>query len=184
MSETYISVDIEADGPIPGLNSMLSLGAAAFDKLGNLISTFSANILPLIDAEEDPDTMKWWSTQPAAWAALQKDRKHAVDAMREFVEWQKQFGDRKVFIAWPLSFEAMFVGWYLQMFAGAHPFSFKWADIDSYAAGVLKIDIGDTRGDYMPRTWAVDDPHTHVAVEDAIQQGRIFMKIVRQVRGE
>jgi hypothetical protein len=28
--EIYISTDIEADGPIPGPNSMLSFGSAAF----------------------------------------------------------------------------------------------------------------------------------------------------------
>ena len=33
--ECYVSVDIEADGPIPGAHSMLRLGAAAFDAEGN-----------------------------------------------------------------------------------------------------------------------------------------------------
>ena len=32
--ERYISVDIEADGPVPGLHSMLSLGAVAAQRLG------------------------------------------------------------------------------------------------------------------------------------------------------
>jgi hypothetical protein len=31
MQEIYISTDIEADGPIPGPHSMLSIGAAASD---------------------------------------------------------------------------------------------------------------------------------------------------------
>ena len=37
--ECYVSIDIEADGPIPGTYSMLSLGAAAFDSEGNLHDT-------------------------------------------------------------------------------------------------------------------------------------------------
>ena len=41
--EYYVSIDIEADGPAPGLNSMLSLGAAAFTADGALVDTFSAN---------------------------------------------------------------------------------------------------------------------------------------------
>jgi hypothetical protein len=28
--EIYVSTDIEADGPIPGMNSMLSFGSAAY----------------------------------------------------------------------------------------------------------------------------------------------------------
>lgn len=47
MTETYISVDIEIDGPVPYNNSMLSLGAAAFHPDGNLISVFSNNIMPI-----------------------------------------------------------------------------------------------------------------------------------------
>lgn len=30
MSEIYVSTDVEADGPIPGPHSMLSLGSAAY----------------------------------------------------------------------------------------------------------------------------------------------------------
>ena len=45
--ECYVSIDIEADGPAPGLNSMLSLGAAAFTSDGALAQTFSVNLEPL-----------------------------------------------------------------------------------------------------------------------------------------
>lgn len=42
--ELYYSVDVEADGPIPGKNSMLSFGCAVFTAKGNLIDTYSANL--------------------------------------------------------------------------------------------------------------------------------------------
>ena len=42
--ECYVSIDIEADGPVPGLHSMLSLGAAAFTSEGVLGDTFSVNL--------------------------------------------------------------------------------------------------------------------------------------------
>ena len=58
--ECYVSIDIEADGPAPGLNSMLSLGAAAFISEGAVMDTFSANL----DAREDPKTTHWWAKQP------------------------------------------------------------------------------------------------------------------------
>ena len=67
--ECYVSIDIEADGPAPGLNSMLSLGAAAFAGDGTLADTFSANLETLPEAREDPKTMRWWAKQPEAWAA-------------------------------------------------------------------------------------------------------------------
>ena len=55
--EYYVSIDIEADGPAPGLNSMLSLGAAAFTADGALVDTFSANLEALPDAREDARSM-------------------------------------------------------------------------------------------------------------------------------
>ena len=177
--ETYISVDIETDGPIPGDFSMLSLGAAAFDADGNLISTFAQNINQLPEASQDPDTMKWWSTQPKAWQALQSNVVNPVTAMKSFHEWQSQYTN-PVFIAWPLSFEAMFLGHYLWKFAGAHPFSYRWVDMRSYAAGTLKCNISSASQQNFPKHWSVDDPHTHVAFEDAIEQGRIFMKMVKE----
>ncbi len=42
--EIYVSTDIETDGPIPGPNSMLSFGSAAFTAEGRLLSTFEANL--------------------------------------------------------------------------------------------------------------------------------------------
>jgi hypothetical protein len=45
MKEIYVSDDIDTDGPIPGPNSMLSFGAAAFSDDGKLFDTHSANLL-------------------------------------------------------------------------------------------------------------------------------------------
>ena len=53
----YVSIDIEADGPIPGVHSMLSLGAAAFDSEENPQSTWSANLEQLPEATEHPRGM-------------------------------------------------------------------------------------------------------------------------------
>ena len=56
--ECYVSVDVETDGPIPGVHSMLSLGAAAFDAEWSPRGTWSANLEPLPEAAEDPRTMR------------------------------------------------------------------------------------------------------------------------------
>ena len=64
MNEIYVSVDIEADGPIPGDYSLLALGSAAYDDCGKLVSTFTANLAPLDGAKQDPDTMEVLESQP------------------------------------------------------------------------------------------------------------------------
>ncbi|HYF07503.1 MAG TPA: DNA polymerase III subunit epsilon, partial [Acetobacteraceae bacterium] len=89
MPELYISTDIESDGPIPGVNSMLSFASAAFLPDKTLVSTFSANLTLLEGAQGDPKTMQWWSTQPDAWAATRKDARHPSVVMPEYVNWIK-----------------------------------------------------------------------------------------------
>jgi ribonucleotide reductase alpha subunit len=54
--ETYVSTDIEADGPIPGGNSMLSVGSAAYTAAKELLGTFMANLETLPAAVADPKT--------------------------------------------------------------------------------------------------------------------------------
>ena len=85
--ECYVSIDIEADGPAPGLNSMLSLGAAAFIGDGTLADTFSANLEALPEAREDPKTMRWWAKQPETWAACRTQIQDPGQAMRSFNTW-------------------------------------------------------------------------------------------------
>jgi len=55
--EIYVSTDIEADGPVPGLNSMLSFASAAYLPDKQLVATFSANLELLPGATSDPQTM-------------------------------------------------------------------------------------------------------------------------------
>ena len=43
---TYVVIDAEFDGPLPGINSMISLGAVAINKNGDTLGDFEINILP------------------------------------------------------------------------------------------------------------------------------------------
>ncbi len=84
----YISVDIEADGPIPGDNSMLSIGAAAFEESGEPVGTipiFSINLAPLPKAVQDVDTMKFWLRNAAAWNASRENTVLPYTAMLRLV---------------------------------------------------------------------------------------------------
>jgi len=62
----FVSVDIKADGRIPGRNSMLSFGSAAFTEDKALVAVVAANLETLPGAEGDPETMAWWKRQPEA----------------------------------------------------------------------------------------------------------------------
>ena len=47
---------------------------------------------------------------------------------------------------------------------------------------VLKTTYRDSTKKQMPRAWFDDLPHTHVALDDAIEQGALFCNILRIVR--
>lgn len=178
MAEIYVSTDIEADGPIPGPNSMLSFASAAFRADKALVGTFEANLVTLPDAEGDPKTMAWWTTQPEAWAACRRDQRDPATAMPEYVAWLKSLPGKPVFVAYPAAYDFMFVYWYMIKFAGESPFSHSALDIKTYAMAVLGTDYRDSTKRNMPREWFDDAPHTHVALDDAKGQGALFCNML------
>src|SRR3954454_22839381 len=117
MAEIYVSTDVEADGPIPGPNSMLSFGSAAYTSDKRLVGTFAANLHTLPGASGDPQTMAWWSTQPEAWEASRQGLQDPAEVMPAYVGWLKGLPGRPVFVAYPAAYDFLFVYWYLMRFA-------------------------------------------------------------------
>lgn len=183
-NEIYFSVDIEADGPIPGEYSMLSLGAAAFNQRGKLLDTFSVNLDFLDGAKQDEDTMNWWSKNQEAWENCRIGTIDPKVAMVEFTKWvndiSKDNNSRPVFVGYPAGFDFLFVYWYLIKFVGESPFSFSALDIKTYAMSVLKCKFRESTKRNFPKRWFSKKKHTHVAVDDAIEQGEMFMNILRE----
>jgi hypothetical protein len=182
MSEIYISTDVESDGPIPGPHSMLSFGSAAYTADKQLLSTFSANLHTLPGAEPDPKTAAWWKTQPEAWAACRTDLQDPAHAMKSYMAWLKGLPARPVFVAYPAGFDFLFVYWYLMRFAGESPFSHSALDVKSFAMAMLRLDYRDSTKRAMPRRWFDRLPHTHVALDDAIEQGALFCNMLAENR--
>ncbi len=182
LTDIYISTDVDADGPIPGVYSMLSLGAAAFTLDKGLVGTFSVNLETLPDATAHEDTMDWWSTQPEAWSACREDLHHPLFAMKSYVAWVKNFSQKPVFVAYPVGFDFTFVYWYMIRFVGESPFRHSAIDIRSYAMGMLnKKEYRKSTKRYMPKRWfSADTPHTHKALDDAIEQGVLFCNMLTE----
>ncbi|WP_434339544.1 hypothetical protein [Motilimonas cestriensis] len=178
--EIYVSTDIEADGPIPGPHSMLSFASAAYTADKQLVSTFSANLETLPNSEAHPDTQAWWDKNPEAWQACRQNCQQPEQAMKDYVSWLKQLPGKPVFVGYPAAYDFMFVYWYLIRFTGESPFSHSALDIKSYAMAVLKTEFRETAKRKMPKHWFDELPHTHVALDDAIEQGALFCNILQQ----
>ena len=182
--EIYVSTDIESDGPIPGPHSMLSFASAAFLPDKTMLGTFSANLELLPDASGHPDTMAWWATQPEAWAASRTNLEAPEAAMQRYLAWLLALPGKPVFVAYPVAFDFMFVCWYLQRFTGQNPFSHSALDVKTLAMVMLRRDYRDSTKRHFPRRWFDDVPHTHVALDDAIEQGLMFCNMLAELRAQ
>jgi hypothetical protein len=182
--EIFVSTDVETDGPIPGVYSMLSFASAAYLPDKQLIGTFSVNLETLPEAITDPETMTWWQTQPEAWLACRANLEKPETALQNYLTWLKALPGAPVFVAYPAAFDFLFVYWYLIRFTGESPFSYSALDIKTYAMALLKKPYRETVKRNMPKRWFDDFPHTHLALEDAIEQGALFCNMLAENRGE
>lgn len=191
--ELYFSLDIEADGPIPGENSMLSYGLAAFNPRNDTpVATHDMNLWLLPDANPDKGTMEFWNASDknkAAYAATRKDAIAPDDAMRITARWIERTcqenGDAKpVCVGYPASFDFMFLYWYFMKFMRSCPFGFQALDIKTLGMTAMPNFKGYKRAtkSNFPRRWFPEDaPHTHHALDDAIEQGIIFVRIFNEI---
>jgi hypothetical protein len=180
--EVYVSTDVETDGPIPGRYSMLSLASAAFTAGGELVGTFTANLELLPGATGHDKTMAWWATQQAAWDACRAGARAPKAVMHEYASWVNGLPGKPVFVAYPAGFDFMFVYWYLIEFTGDSPFSHSALDMKTMAMALLGTPYRDSTKRAFPRHWSSERPHTHVALDDALEQGEVFVKMLADIK--
>lgn len=180
--EIYVSTDVEADGPIPGPHSMLSFASAAYLGDKTLVATFTRNLETLPGAAAHPATAAFWETQPDAWAACRSDLVDPARAMGDYLQWLRALPGRPVFVGYPAAYDFLFVYWYLMRFVGESPFSHSALDIKTFAMCLLGLGYRDSTKRNLPRRWFDHLPHTHVALDDAIEQGAMFCNMLREAR--
>eukprot|EP01121_Diplochlamys_sp_Union-15-3_P012315 TRINITY_DN3676_c0_g1_i3.p1 TRINITY_DN3676_c0_g1~~TRINITY_DN3676_c0_g1_i3.p1 ORF type:complete len:132 (-),score=24.43 TRINITY_DN3676_c0_g1_i3:73-468(-) len=76
----------------------------------------------------------------------------------------------------------MWIYWYLMKFAGESPFGISGACMKTYAWSVLNGNFREVSKRKMPKRWFDPFPHTHIALDDAIEQGATFINILREAR--
>jgi hypothetical protein len=180
--ELYVSTDIEADGPIPGPHSMLSIGSVAYDATGRELGSFSANLQTLPGASADPATMAWWKGFPEAWAACRADPEDPASAMARYAAWLVALPGKPVFVGHPAAWDFSFVHWYLVRFTGKNPFGHAALDLKTLMLVLLGGRFRDATKRHLPRRFfAPDHAHSHVALDDAREQGHMAMRLLEEV---
>jgi ribonuclease T len=168
--ETFVSVDVETAGPIPGEFSLLSIGACAVD---NVAETFACELQP-INQNADPNALKvaGLSLETLAKTGLSPDV-----AMAQFARWADKLAqgdDRLVFVGFNAPFDWSFVNYYFHRYLGHNPFGFAALDIKAYYMGVTGCTWSDTRSSRMAARLQPRGTGDHKAVHDAIYQAELF----------
>lgn len=181
--EIYVSTDVEANGPIPAVHSMLSLGSAAFRANGELLGTWTANLETLPGATEDDRTMEFWAKHPDAWRACRENPESPQRAILRYLDWLDGLPGVPVFVAYPAGFDFSWVHWYLYRFGGRSPFFHSALDMKTFAMALLRRKYRHSGKSTWPRHWFSQNlVHNHIALDDALEQGYEFMAMLAATR--
>jgi hypothetical protein len=150
----YFMVDVEADGPIPGDYSMVSLGAVIVEP--GLERTFYGRLKPMSER-----------FIPEALAVSGHSREETLsfddpaDVMGRFRDWvNANAKGRALFISDNNGFDWMFVNWYLHHFTGGNPFGHSSTNLGSLYKGIERDMFVNFK--HLRQT-----KHTHHPVDDA-----------------
>jgi ribonuclease T len=173
VQEAYISVDVEAAGPVPATYSMLSLGAVL---VGDPKETFYVELKP-VNENSVPDAMKVIGRTLADFMRTGRDPKEAMMAFRNWVANVAKTA-KPVFVGFNATFDWAFVSFYFHQYMGENAFGFGGVDIKSYYMGMTGCTWEDTRSSRIRTEFKSASRHTHNALDDAIEQAEMFRRMI------
>lgn len=184
-AETYISVDVEADGPIPGPYSMVSFGMTVagrmtgrrFERIDPESRTFYAELRPI----SDDYVAEALAVSGLDRATLLREGRDPAEAMAAAADWVREVcgDDHPVLAAFPLSYDWMWMYWYFLRFTGQSPFGHsRCIDIKTLYAAKAAVPVAWATKRQMPREVRSDRPHTHNALDDAVEQAELLQNLM------
>jgi hypothetical protein len=161
---SYFSVDIEADGPAPGLYSMVSFGAVVVE--AGLNRTFYAELKPISDR---------WIPESLAVSGFTREQtirfEDPIPVMTRFEEWvNANSKGRPIFIADNPGFDFAFINYYFHAFLGRNPFGFSSRRIGDLYCGA-KLDT------FAKWKHLRETNHSHNALDDAKGNAEAILKM-------
>lgn len=151
---TYVCVDVEADGPIPGDYSMICFGAVVVRP--GLRDSFYGKMCPI---------SQWWLPEALKVSGFSREETLTFPqpeaVMQEFAEWLESVSrGRCFFISDNNGFDWSFINWYFHHFLGGNPFGFSSQNLGSLYKGLVKDTFQSFK--HLRRT-----RHSHHPVDDA-----------------
>jgi DNA polymerase III epsilon subunit-like protein len=151
---SYIMVDVESDGPIPGDYSMISFGALVVEP--SLTKTFYAQLQPISEK---------WIPESLHISGFTREETLAFEepsaVIARFAAWiEAESSGRAFFISDNNGFDWQFINWYFHHFYGNNPFGHTSNNLGSLYKGIVKDTFVNFK--HLRKT-----AHTHNALDDA-----------------
>ncbi|MGQ9501554.1 MAG: 3'-5' exonuclease [Anaerolineae bacterium] len=176
--ECYISVDVEASGPLPSLYSLLAIGAClVFDPA----QRFYVELRPLSTAAV-PEAARMHNL---SLERLATEGVPPAEAMARFADWLRSIvpeSKTPLFVGFNAAFDWMFVNDYFHRFLGYNPFGHAPLDVKSFYMGMRGGRWCDTSMRQLARRYLDGRRLVHHALEDALIQAELFRKLLAESR--
>jgi DNA polymerase III epsilon subunit-like protein len=164
---SYVMVDVESDGPAPGLYSLVCFGAIVVTPA--LDRTFYGQLRPISDR---------FIPEALAISGFSREQ-HAqfpdpAVTMKQFADWVAATGRRPIFISDNNGFDWSFINYYFHRFTGGNPFGHSSQNLGSLYKGVVKDAFATFK--HLRHT-----AHTHHPVDDARGNAEALLRIKREL---
>lgn len=165
-------VDIEADGPAPGLYSMVSIGVVKLDR--GLKERFKADLAPISEKfdQEHLDGCHLTREQTLGFG-------DPAQAMRDLAAWVKRHHDpatKLEIVSDNPGFDWGFLNYYMHLFLGENPLGHSARRLGDLCAGL--------HGQWSATSaWKslIQTPHTHDALDDALGNAEALLALADQM---
>lgn len=166
---THFVFDVEADGPCPGIYSMIEIGIVAIH--GDELRSFWRTLKP-ITYDYNLDALK--SIGATREQTLQYG--DPAVAIREAVQWvDSQSKGRPIFWSDNPAFDWQFWNYYCHKYVGDNPAGFSARRIGDFYAGLVRDPRAASKWKSFRKT-----KHTHRADEDALGNAEAILEFAKQ----
>lgn len=184
--DLYISADVETDGRIPGQFSLLSFGfsvvgrydGVCFERWQPRKLTLYRELSPISGHFEEEAL----SINGLDRERLRREGSDPAIAMQEAACWvhEQSAGHRPVLVAYPVAFDWAFLYWYFETFVpDGSPFGHSSClDIRTQYQALAGTVFDRSSKLVIPEFLQPKTPHTHNALDDAIEQGELFANLL------
>jgi len=190
LKKIYAHFDIEADGPSPNKNNMISIGVVfTDDKEGHELDSFLGDLAILPGHIEDSATLEeFWSKHSQEYSRIKNAQQPAKDVMITLSNKIASFGEN-INIRWvanPAAYDWQWLKYYCEEFKNDLAFD------PGYSAFCMSAlthifrrlkNITNEEFEALKEQWTEQkDGLTHNSLEDARYQAKVYHQIIKELK--